>query len=48
MPKHPNAVVLSKLNYLAELKLTLDKESGDISNLTWQEKNYLAFPATQF
>ncbi|MGY0579099.1 MAG: bifunctional metallophosphatase/5'-nucleotidase, partial [Paraglaciecola chathamensis] len=45
MPKHPNAVVLSKLNYLAELKLTLDKESGDISNLTWQEKELSSFPS---
>ncbi|MEI8650964.1 5'-nucleotidase C-terminal domain-containing protein [Paraglaciecola sp. Hal342] len=45
MPKHPNAVVLSKLNYLAELKLTLDKESGDISNLTWQEKELSGFPS---
>lgn len=45
MPNHPNAVVLSKLNYLAELNLTLNQSENTITGFTWSEKELAAFPS---
>ena len=45
MPKHPNAVVLNKLNYLAEIHLEFTGRPSTAPRVTWTSKELSSFPS---